>query len=794
MNREGPHNSNNQIVGVVGVGQDITEQRAPGEGSTPPKWHRVYFALAGFDVLTVCLGLLLTVSLLGLFNASVTINQEWTGRLALYSEINSQAQRVNAPGNDVFKSKDVPLESARLSEDLAAFQLLSVRAREDLETNVEPVLANSLLKDLKDVDLSMIKMAVDARGVLALFELGREGEAAVQMANMDHEYASVTHSIDQMRAKVLGVQSDLFAAQFSEAEDLELYGYGIAGLVFLMVLGVAVYGHKMQGAFAKAFAQSLKFRRELQTANADATKAVFAATAALARTDDLTALIDTANAPIFGIDGNGLVNEWNQTAARITGFAKSEALGRPLVNEFITEEFKQSVGEVLNKALQGEQTANYEFPLYTKDGARVDVLLNASSRRDAAGNIVGVVGVGQDITAFRKQESALAQAQKMEAIGHLTGGMAHDFNNLLSVISGNLEFIRTDAEFVTPEIAELVNEAESAVRDGADLTRRLLSFARSTPSQEQTVNSGQAIRAFSKLLKRSIGADIELRLEIASAPISVKTESGLLENSILNLVLNAKEAVGANGVIRVATEKVVVSAASATHVGMLPGDYLQIVVSDNGAGIPEDVLPHVFDPFFTTKNLGGGTGLGLAMVHRFANKAGGSCVISSEVGSGTSVTLLIPAVTSQVMPIPAESAAETNWHGEGLVLIVDDDERVRRVSRRMVKELGFDVIEARDGTHAMQRLAEEGPFDLVFSDILMPGPIGGFELADMVSKNYESTAILLTTGFSKDKDLDSSTTRDDRNSTGDYEILRKPYKRTELVEALRVIGVIGVIV
>ncbi|HIG68589.1 MAG TPA: PAS domain-containing protein [Myxococcales bacterium] len=789
MNPKDSHDSNKQTVGMFDVGQDITEQRPPGEGTEPPKWHRLYFALAGFDVLTVCLGLFLTVNLLALFNQSVSINQEWTARFALYSDISRQAQRVNAPGNDIFYSKDVSLESALLAEDMAAYQLLSVRAREDLETNVEPALAGSILQDLKDVDLSMAEMVADARQVLELFELDRRAEAAGQMAIMDHKYAKVTHSLDAINAKVLEVQSNHFAAQFLQAKRVERYGYGIAGLVVFMVLGVAAYGHKVQGALAKAFAESQRFRYELEAANAEATESVRIAKAALVRSDDLAALIDTANAPIFGIDSNGLINEWNQKAARITGFAKIDVMGHPLVDQFITEGFKSSVREVLDKALQGEQTANYEFPLYTKDSARVDLMLNASSRRDAEGNIVGVFGVGQDITAFRKQEYALAQAQKMEAIGHLTGGIAHDFNNLLSVISGNLEFIRTDAEFVTPDIEELVNEAESAVQDGADLTRRLLSFARKTPVRERTINASHAIRDFSKLLKRSIGTHIELQLEIASAPILVKLESGLLENSILNLALNAKEAMPNNGVLRVATEKISVSVASAAHIGMQPGDYLKVVVSDNGAGIPEDVLPQVFDPFFTTKNLGDGTGLGLAMVYRFANQAGGRCDISSEVGLGTSVTLLIPTVTSEVMTTPGESVAETDFHGQGLVLVVDDDDRVRRVSLRMVKQLGFDVIEARDGTHAMEVLAEGDPVDVVFSDLLMPGPIGGFELADWVGENFESTAVLLTTGFSKEQDLAPSENEEGSNLTGDYEVLRKPYKRTELVEALRRIGV-----
>ncbi|HIF51653.1 MAG TPA: PAS domain-containing sensor histidine kinase, partial [Thiotrichaceae bacterium] len=453
MNPKDPHDSNNQIVGVVGVGQDITKQRPPGEGAEPPKWHRLYFALAGFDVLTVCLGLFLTVMLLALFKQSVSINQEWTDRLALYSEINRQAQRLNAPGNNIFYTKDVSLESTLLSEAMAAYQLLIVRAREDVETNVEPALAGSILQHLKDVDFSITEMVADAKQVLELFELDRRVEAGERMAIMDHKYAGVTLSLNAINAKILTVQSDLFAAQFLQAKRVERYGYGIAGLVVFMVLGVAGYGYRVQGALAKAFAESQSFRYELEAANAEATESVRIAKAALVHSDDLTALIDTANAPIFGIDAYGLINEWNQKAVTITGFSKEDVMGRDLIEDYIMDEYKESVKQVLEKALQGIETSNYEFPLHAKEGgARVDIMLNASSRRDAEGNIVGVFGVGQDFTELRAKESALNQAQKMEAVGQLSGGIAHDFNNLLSVIKGNLRFLQEDMGQSTDEI------------------------------------------------------------------------------------------------------------------------------------------------------------------------------------------------------------------------------------------------------------------------------------------------------------------------------------------------------
>jgi PAS domain S-box-containing protein len=192
---------------------------------------------------------------------------------------------------------------------------------------------------------------------------------------------------------------------------------------------------------------------------------------------ELTQYIDTANAPIFGIDANGQINEWNQPASKITGHQKENVLGRNLVQEFITEDYRMSVQEVLQDALQGTETSNYEFPLYTKAGARVDVFLNATTRSDVNSNVVGVIGVGQDITEVKAAQAGLQQSQRLEVIGQLTSGVAHDFNNLLTVITGNLSFLREELGVMSTDVTEIINDAQSAAKDGAELTHRLLAFA-----------------------------------------------------------------------------------------------------------------------------------------------------------------------------------------------------------------------------------------------------------------------------------------------------------------------------
>lgn len=220
---------------------------------------------------------------------------------------------------------------------------------------------------------------------------------------------------------------------------------------------------------------------------------------------ELTQLIDTANAPIFGIDTQGLVNEWNQEAVSLSGYSKDEVMGHDLVQEFITDEYKESVKQVLDDALRGIETGNYEFPLYTSEGDRLEVLLNATSRKNVEGDIVGVIGVGQNITELREKEGALNQVQKLEAVGQLTGGIAHDFNNLLSVIGGNLRFLREDIGTVSTEISELLEDAMSAADNATELTQQLLTFSKNKALDPKVINVNLIIEKFSRFISRTLG-------------------------------------------------------------------------------------------------------------------------------------------------------------------------------------------------------------------------------------------------------------------------------------------------
>ena len=503
---------------------------------------------------------------------------------------------------------------------------------------------------------------------------------------------------------------------------------------------------------------------------------------------ELTELIDTANAPIFGIDPEGRVNEWNQTAVRISGFDKAEVMGRELVVDFITEEYKESVDAVFAKALLGEDTANFEFPLYTKDMQRVDVLLNATTRRDVEGNIVGVIGVGQDITLLKQKESALQQAQKMEAVGQLTGGIAHDFNNLLSIVQGNLRFLEQDLGEVNDDIKLLFEDALSAVEDGSELTARLLRFSSDRNLQPMTKEVNVTIENFYRLMIRTIGDKISLDLKLAEEELFVRVDPSQLDNSLLNLVINARDAMPRGGEVIIMAE--LISYAEAKRIAgqydineFHNQEFVKISVRDKGEGIRPDIINNVIEPFYTTKEVGAGSGLGLSMVYSFVKTSGGILRINSEVGEGTVVEMYFPS-----MPKPKNAQSEDVAKSREAILsktilVVEDEPRVRRVAVRTLRDLNYKTIEAENADMAMSIIESGAEVDLVFSDILMPGDKDGRMLGDWVTEHYPEIKVVLTSGYSKGK-ADERNPLHDENPTR-YPIVRKPYRRNALADILK---------
>ena len=501
---------------------------------------------------------------------------------------------------------------------------------------------------------------------------------------------------------------------------------------------------------------------------------------------ELTQLIDTANAPIFGINRQGRVNEWNQTAARLTGYEKDEIMGRDLVQDFITEEYQEPVKAVFDQALKGIETANFEFPLYTKEGRRLEILLNASTRRDLDGRVIGVIGIGQDITRMRQQEIALQQAQKMEAVGQLTGGIAHDFNNLLSIISGNLRFLQQDIGNTSDDINELFDDAMSAAADGAELTQRLLSFSRNRSLQPEDKNVNDAIEKFARFLSRTLGEGIELTIDLPDEDLYINVDPSGLENALLNLALNARDAMPQGGRISISTRRYDHGDGDGDGDGdeyrlnLAENNYIEVSIADTGSGINPQDLRHVYEPFFTTKEVGKGSGLGLSMVWGFTEQSGGACHIKSIPGEGTTVSMYFPEIIKSERTGKEKVSDESIASGSEVILVVEDEPRVRRVALRDLKKLGYQTLEAENADMAKAIIESGEPVDILFSDILMPGEMNGLKLGIWVEENHPGIKVVLTSGFSKGR-ADVS-----RDQARKFPLVRKPYSISKLAEQIRI--------
>lgn len=387
-----------------------------------------------------------------------------------------------------------------------------------------------------------------------------------------------------------------------------------------------------------------------------------------------------------------------------------------------------------------------------------------------------VLGLAEDITRQRQVEAALRQAQKMEAIGNLAGGMAHDFNNLLGVILGDLDTIAarlTDHA----ELTALVKDATDAALRGADLTRNLLAFARRQPLQpiELAVNAG--IGDITRMLARILREDVTITLDLSPAVWPVIADRGMLESCIVNLASNARDAMPRGGTLRIATANRLIDAdTAAMQPTARPGEYVMIELADTGAGMSPDVLGRIFEPFFTTKATDQHSGLGLSMVFGFINQSGGHITVDSELGSGTTLRLFLPraATAAPVTTLAPEPAPPLDGHGE-MVLVVEDNAALRRVAVRQLTRLGYAVIEADSAEAALGQLAAT-KVRVLFTDVVMPGGINGFELAQRAREAQPDIKVLLTSGFPEQSA--------DLPATGER-LLNKPYRAADLARALR---------
>ncbi|MGF6448418.1 response regulator [Paraburkholderia youngii] len=386
--------------------------------------------------------------------------------------------------------------------------------------------------------------------------------------------------------------------------------------------------------------------------------------------------------------------------------------------------------------------------------------------------------VADSIAARALAEEQLRQAQKMEAIGSLTGGVAHDFNNVLQVINGNLQMLAADADD-NPVTQRRLSAATDAVRRGAKLAAHLLAFARRQPLSPTVLNPRRLLTGMSEMLHRALGETVRIDTVLSDDLWNVQVDRNQLENALLNLAINARDAMRTDGVLTVrATNRTLDAAFCRGKPDLSPGEYVEFSVADTGSGMPPEVLQHVFEPFFTTKPDGHGTGLGLSMVFGFARQSGGQVSIESEVGRGTTVSLLFPRCCEAETPETVDGTAASVGGGE-TILVVEDDADVRLTAVEMLAQLGYKVLTASNGDAALEFIDSDMPIDLLFTDVVMPGKLKSVELAQRAAARTPPLPTLFTSGYTRDEivhhgKLDAGIT-----------LLSKPYRRDDLARLVR---------
>jgi PAS domain S-box-containing protein len=480
---------------------------------------------------------------------------------------------------------------------------------------------------------------------------------------------------------------------------------------------------------------------------------------------------------IYMLDTGGHVRSWSESAERIKGYAADEIVGRH-VGVFLPRESR--VADVADQMLMTaarEGQFEGESWLLRKDGTSFYASVVMDAIRNDAGELVGFAKLVRDITRQHEAEVALdtareqmAQAQKMEALGQLTGGIAHDFNNLLMIVSGYAQILQ--GRLSEAKDIQAVQAIRSAAGRGEKLTRQLLAFSRRQQLMPVVVDLRGRIEAVRDMLATSLRGNIELAVDVEEKIWPVEVDQGELELALVNIGVNARDAMPDGGRITLSARNVVLKPGSAA--GPLEGDFVALAVIDTGSGSAPELLPRLFEPFFTTKPVGKGTGLGLAQVHGFANQSGGAVTVTSEVGEGTVVTIYLPRSTKASTDIDDDAAQPT---GYGTVLVVEDSRDVAEITSTLLEQLGYRVVRAENAAEALRHLQQGIEVDLLFSDIVMPGQMDGITLAETCQERYPDIPVLLTSGYS-----DAA-----RAADGRFDILRKPFELSALERAIQTV-------
>jgi PAS domain S-box-containing protein len=483
---------------------------------------------------------------------------------------------------------------------------------------------------------------------------------------------------------------------------------------------------------------------------------------------------------IFMLDSNGNVVSWNPGAQRIKGYAAREIIGSHF-SRFYTEEDRRNdiPGKMFGNALR-DGRAETEGWRVRKDGTTFWANVVISAIRDHAGTLLGFAKITRDLTERRNSDEQLRQAQKMEAVGQLTGGVAHDFNNLLTVISGNLETIVRRLPETAGELRRPANAALRSATRAAVLTQRLLAFARRQTLEPASVSINALVLGMSDMLRRTLGENVQIETVLAAGLWTAFVDANQLENSILNLAINARDAMPDGGKLTIETANVYFDDDYATSADVPAGQYIGLFVSDTGIGMTAEIMSKAFDPFFTTKEIGQGTGLGLSQVYGFIRQSGGHVKMYSEVGAGTTSKLYLPRHhASEDMTDKRPTPAPVPRAKGETVLVAEDDPDVRNFTVEMLHELDYRVVEASDGHAALRLLDAHRETSLLFTDVGLPGGMNGRQLADEARRRRPDLKVLFTSGYAR-----NAIVHHGRLDPG-VELLTKPFTFASLAAKIR---------
>jgi PAS domain S-box-containing protein len=502
----------------------------------------------------------------------------------------------------------------------------------------------------------------------------------------------------------------------------------------------------------------------------------------------LEAILNSAVAAIITIDTLGVIQTVNPATERLFGYKAEELLGqnvRILMPSPYHEEHDAYLTNYIKTGRKKIIGIGREVKGQRKDGTIFPVDLAVSEF--VADDVRYFAGIISDLSerrrleeAFLESERKLATAQRLDAIGQLTGGIAHDVNNLLTVITGNLELL--EGRTNDPGLQELVKEAQEAADLGAQLTDRLLTFARRRHLEVEILHLNEVVLKTTSLLRRTLGEQITLSTILETNLWPTKSDPGQIESAIVNLALNARDAMPKGGKLTIETGNVTIEhdgMERLRHPDLRPGDYVEISVSDTGTGMTAEVQQRAFEPFFTTKSRGHGTGLGLSMIHGFARQSGGDVSIYSEEGHGTTVRLYLPRLEGSDPVAETKAAKESRRSTGERILVVEDDDRVRSLTVKRLSELGYEVLQAPDGVTAINMLEDGLRVDLVFTDVIMPGGVSGFDVVRRALELDPQTKAVVTSGYTEDIAIDQG------QAVGPtVRLLRKPYRQAELKQTI----------